>query len=228
MTELSRDPNAYIRPCPSKGYLGGVTANAYEIILLLEYAKYDYVLIETVGVGQSETQIVDLTDLVLLLVPPANGDELQGIKRGIVEIADLVVVNKADGELLKSAQRTQSEYESALMYMQPLSQHWFPRVLLCSSFNNEKVENVWNNMQEFRTVMEQHSEFSRRRSEQQRSWMWKQVSEELINRLMHNETAMNEIASIEQRVELGQISPRMAADAILDLYRFQSASQNKH
>ena len=151
MNELARSENAFVRPSPSQGFLGGVTANMYEIILLCECAGYDRVLVETVGVGQSETQVADLTDMVLLLVPPAGGDELQGIKRGIVEVADLIVVNKTDGNLIPVAKRSQREYQRALHLLSPpplvfekddpflrgkdLSslKPWYPDVMCCSS-----------------------------------------------------------------------------------------------
>lgn len=218
MTELSRDDNAYIRPCPSQGYLGGVTANAYEIIMLCEYAKYDIVVIETVGVGQSETQVVDLTDMVVLLVPPAGGDELQGIKRGIVEVADLIVINKADGSLLETAKSTQYDYSNALHFMKPSSPSWYPQVLLSSSVTKEPIKHVWNTMQQFEQVMTASGELQKKRAQQRKTWMWKQVSEELLNRLLHNDNNMQQILKIEDAVENSVISPRFAADQILNLY----------
>ncbi|KAG2378673.1 hypothetical protein C9374_007821 [Naegleria lovaniensis] len=227
MIELSRMEEAFIRPSPSLGFLGGVTANMYEIISLCEYAGYDNILVETVGVGQSETLVADLTDMVILVVPPAGGDELQGMKRGIVEVADLVVVNKADGDLIYVARRARGEYRSALHYMRPKYPGvYYPEVVLCSSRRENPMEetkfpvsNVWEKALAFRKVMNEHGLIEKKRQEQRKTWMWKQVNEELVTRLLHgDETTSKFITGIQNYVEQGEMSPRLAADCILQKF----------
>lgn len=227
MIELSRMEECFIRPSPSLGFLGGVTANMYEIISLCEYAGYDNILVETVGVGQSETLVADLTDMVILVVPPAGGDELQGMKRGIVEVADLVVVNKADGDLVFVARRARGEYRSALHYMRPRYPGvYYPEVMLCSSRRDNPMEEnkfpvsaVWDKALNYRKVLTEAGLIDQRRKEQRKTWMWKQVNEELITRLLQSDESTSLfISSIQDLVERGEMSPRLAADKIL--YRF--------
>ncbi|KAL9652351.1 hypothetical protein ABK040_012007 [Willaertia magna] len=226
MVELSRMEECFIRPSPSQGFLGGVTANMYEIILLCEYAGYENILVETVGVGQSEILIADLTDMVLLIVPPNNGDELQGFKKGIVEIADLIIINKADGNLINNARRARGEYNSAIHYMKPLYPVWSPEVILCSSRRenpmeetNYPVSNVWNKALQFKHVMGENNLIEEKRKEQRTKWMWRQVNEELITRLYHSDESIQDfITHVQERVALGELSPRLAADKILQRF----------
>eukprot|EP01027_Heterolobosea_sp_BB2_P014153 GEZU01020367.1.p1 GENE.GEZU01020367.1~~GEZU01020367.1.p1 ORF type:complete len:508 (-),score=84.08 GEZU01020367.1:93-1616(-) len=218
MHELSRDPNAFVRPSPSRGHLGGVTAETYEIMILCETAGYDIIIIETVGVGQSETQVADLVDLVLLLVPPAGGDELQGIKKGIVELADLIVVNKSDGNLLPAATVTKSEYKHALQLLRPKSRHWSPKVLSCSSVLKQNIDTIWLEMGEFRKTMEKCGELVAQRENQRKRWMWKQIHDELLYRLHKDPVISQKIAELQNQVTAGTLSPRTAADQVMSTF----------
>jgi LAO/AO transport system kinase len=244
MIELTGHEEAFIRPSPSQGFLGGVTANMFEVITLCEAAGYDNIIIETVGVGQSETQIADLADMVLLLLPPAGGDELQGIKKGIMEIADLIVMNKADGKLIKTARRSGREIASALHLYAQRKSAWQPRVTLCSSLVQApdtvlstkdkeeepipKVSDVLNLISEFKSSVVKSGEFVQRRVDQRKTWMWKQVNEELITRMYHYPQVKDAISSLQKQVDNGTISPRIAAATILDVFvKNYSANNNQ-
>ncbi|RKP35816.1 ArgK protein [Dimargaris cristalligena] len=154
MPNLSRNTNAYIRPSPNRGTLGGVARNTHQSMLLCEAAGYNVCLVETVGVGQSETMVADMVDMFVLLVPPGGGDELQGMKKGIMEIADMVLVNKADGDLLNAARRAQIEYTSALKFMHHRFSSWRPPVLPVSSMQKEGLKEAWSSMLKFKNEFE--------------------------------------------------------------------------
>jgi len=216
MSELANHPNAYVRPSPSGGFLGGVTANTYEIILLCEMAGYNIVIIETVGVGQSETQIADLADMVAVLVNPGSGDELQGIKKGIMEIADLLVVTKADGDLKKPANVTKMQINHALSLQMPPSEHWTPKVLTASSVSGEHIPEIWHLMKKYKETMKSVNEFEKKREDQRIKWFWKQLHEELIVRLGQFPEVKNAMKDLQQQVKIGEISPRIAAQDILN------------
>jgi LAO/AO transport system kinase len=233
MIDLTGKEEAFIRPSPSQGFLGGVTANTYEVVSLCEAAGYDRIIIETVGVGQSETQIADLTDMVLLLLPPAGGDELQGIKKGIMEIADLIIINKADGKLINSAKKSTREIESALHFYTMRHSAWQPRAMMCTSLTQAslnpaqekkdlesipKVSDVLKVIDEFRTIVTSSSDFKKRRAEQRKSWMWKQVNEELITRMYHYPAISEMMVQLQNNVGKGLLSPRIAASRILDRF----------
>lgn len=153
MTELSRNDNAFIRPSPSSGSLGGVARNTNDAIVLCAAAGYDVILVETVGVGQSETMVADMVDMFTLLVAPGAGDELQGMKKGIVELSDMILVNKADGELAAAARMAQIEYTSALKYLQPSTQGWTPQILPVSSHANTGITEAWDSMKEYYKIL---------------------------------------------------------------------------
>jgi len=226
MVELSKNPNAYIRPSPSRGTLGGVTKNTSETILILEEAGYDIILVETVGVGQSEVAVESMVDMFTLLANPAAGDELQGIKRGIVELSDLIVVNKADGDLLPKARQAQFEYLSALRYSQPKSALWRPRVLACSALSGQGLEEVWDTMYDFWKSLEENGELTKRRQQQRVDWMWRLVNDELDHRLHDSPTLTQVLPSITQQVKEGTLAPGPAAEAILTKL-FQGSYQPK-
>lgn len=171
MIELSRRDEAYVRPSPSRGSLGGVTSRTNEIILLLEEAGYNIILVETVGVGQSEIAVESMVDMFVLLTNPTAGDELQGIKKGIVEIADLVVVNKADGDLVPKARFTQYEYMTALKFVRQKTEKWKPKVLTCSALKKEGLDGVWNTIHTYWKSMEENGEISKKRQYQREEWM---------------------------------------------------------
>lgn len=210
MAELSRHPSAYIRPTPSGGTLGGVARRTRDVIRLVEAAAYDVVLIETVGVGQSETAVSNLSDAFVLLVAPGGGDELQGVKRGIMELADIVVVNKCDGALEPQARSTLADYTSALRLIRPSSAAWTPVGLAVSSLSGFGVSEVWSALMQLREARESTGEFSARRTEQQSSWLWTEVAELLLDDLR----ADDRVAVIEGQIRSGQRSIASGVDEI--------------
>ncbi|XP_032873865.1 methylmalonic aciduria type A protein, mitochondrial isoform X1 [Amblyraja radiata] len=215
MIELSRDMNAYIRPSPTLGTLGGVTRTTNEAIILCEGAGYDIILVETVGVGQSEFAVADMVDMFILFISPAGGDELQGIKRGIIEMADLVVVTKADGELLGPARKIQAEYTSALKLLHKQSKSWRPKVMRVSSKYGEGFTNLWEKMTEFHTSLVATGELQIKRQRQQKVWMWNMIQENVTEYLCNHPAVRNQIPNLEEKVVRGDITPGLAADILL-------------
>ena len=209
MEQLSRHADAFIRPSPSGGTLGGVALHACEA------AGFDVVIVETVGVGQSEVAVRDLVDMFVLLVAPGGGDELQGIKRGIIEIADLLVVNKADGGLAPQAEMTRAQYQSALYLLRPLSIHWTPTVLAASAIEGTGVPEVWQAVSAYQKAMNEAGEITVRRSTQALAWMWAEISETLQARLRDSTAVANQLPDIEARVSEGTLSPTAAALQLL-------------
>jgi LAO/AO transport system kinase len=218
MPRLSRDPLAYIRPSPSGGSLGGVTRSTNEAITLCEGAGYDVVVVETVGVGQSETEVSKMTDMFLLLLPPAAGDELQGMKRGIMELADLVVVNKADGDLLPAARRLAADYTSALKLLNTSRKNklWKPSVLMASAVENTGIQETWDTVELFRTTMESAGELDKVRRTQRKGWMWSHVDYQLVARFRDWPGMAALAASVEEKVAEGAMAPGTATDLLLD------------
>jgi LAO/AO transport system kinase len=214
MEELSRRPDAFIRPSPTGGTLGGVARRTREAMLLCEAAGFDVVIVETVGVGQSEVAVSGMVDSFVLLIAPAGGDELQGVKRGIVELADIVVVNKADGDLEPAATRTAADYANAIHIVRP-SDGWSPRVLLCSALTGRGISEVWAAVGEHQEAIATSGDKDRRRAEQAREWMWSEVTETLLERLRGDEAVAALIAPLERDVERGVLSPAAAAHRIL-------------
>lgn len=219
MERLARSPEAFIRPSPSGGTLGGVARRTREAMLLCEAAGFDVVLVETVGVGQSEVAVAGMVDLFLLLLAPGAGDELQGMKRGIVELADLVVVNKADGELAAAAERTAGEYAHALGVVRPRTDVWAPRVLRCSALLGEGVADVWQAVEEHDATLRAPGLLAQRRAEQAREWMWSEVTESLLDALRADAAVAGLVATLEREVVSGATSPTAAAQRILAAFR---------
>ncbi|XP_007528520.1 methylmalonic aciduria type A protein, mitochondrial isoform X1 [Erinaceus europaeus] len=219
MTELSRDMNAYIRPSPTSGTLGGVTRTTNEAILLCEGAGYDIILIETVGVGQSEFAVASMVDMFVLLLPPAGGDELQGIKRGIVEMADLVAVTKSDGDLVVQARRIQSEYMSALKLLRRRSVVWRPQVIRISARTGEGVTEMWDKMREFQDVMLASGELAARRREQQKVWLWNLIQESMLEQFRRHPAVRAQLPLMETKVLSGALAPGLAADLLLKAFQ---------
>ncbi|XP_007189433.1 methylmalonic aciduria type A protein, mitochondrial isoform X1 [Balaenoptera acutorostrata] len=219
MTELSRDMNAYIRPSPTRGTLGGVTRTTNEAILLCEGAGYDIILIETVGVGQSEFAVADMVDMFVLLLPPAGGDELQGIKRGIIEMADLVAITKSDGDLVVPARRIQAEYVSALKLLRRRSGVWRPKVIRISARSGEGITEMWDTMKEFQDVMLASGELTAKRQKQQRVWMWNLIQENVVEHFRTHPTVRKRIPLLEESVLSGALSPGLAADLLLKAFK---------
>ncbi|XP_049626828.1 methylmalonic aciduria type A protein, mitochondrial [Suncus etruscus] len=219
MTELSRDMNAYIRPSPTSGTLGGVTRTTSEAILLCEGGGYDIILIETVGVGQSEFAVADMVDMFVLLLPPAGGDELQGIKRGIIEMADLVAITKSDGDLIVPARRIQAEYVSALKLLRKRSQVWRPKVMRISARSGAGIVEMWDAMQEFRALMLASGELVARRQRQRKVWMWRLIQENVLEHFRAHAAVREQIPTLEKRVLSGSLAPGLAADLLLKAFR---------
>nr|XP_060634863.1 methylmalonic aciduria type A protein, mitochondrial isoform X1 [Anolis sagrei ordinatus] len=222
MTELARDMNAYIRPSPTRGTLGGVTRTTNEAILLCEAGGYDIVLVETVGVGQSEFAVADMVDMFVLLLPPAGGDELQGIKRGIIEMADLVAVTKADGDLVVPARRIQAEYVSALKLLRKRSKVWRPKVMRISAKTGEGITDIWDNMIEFRELMLTSGELLTKRKKQQKVWMWNVIQESMLYHFRNHSAVRDQIPLLEGKVVSGILSPGLAADLLLKAFKEKS------
>ena len=213
MTELARANAAFIRPSPTGGRLGGVARRTSEAIRLCEAAGYDHVIVETVGLGQSETAIAGLVDLVLLLVPPGGGDELQGIKRGIMETADLLAVTKADGSRLEEASRTAAEYQHALRLMRPASAAWVPVARIASALTGAGVPELWAEIERFRERAGPDG-LALRRAEQAAQQLSAEIEEELKTRLV--EAGLRErFAELEREVRAGRLMPRAAAKALV-------------
>ncbi|XP_058923358.1 methylmalonic aciduria type A protein, mitochondrial [Kogia breviceps] len=219
MTELSRDINAYIRPSPTRGTLGGVTRTTNEAILLCEGGGYDIILIETVGVGQSEFAVADMVDMFVLLLPPAGGDELQGIKRGIIEMADLVAITKSDGDLVVPARRMQAEYVSALKLLRRRSGVWRPKVIRISARSGEGIAEMWDAMKEFQDVTLASGELTAKRQKQQKVWMWNLIQENVVEHFRTHPAVREQIPLLEKRVLSGALSPGLAADLLLKAFK---------
>lgn len=219
MIELSRDMNAYIRPSPTSGTLGGVTRTTNEAIVLCEGGGYDIILIETVGVGQSEFAVADMVDMFVLLLPPAGGDELQGIKRGIIEMADLVVITKSDGDLIVPARRIQAEYVSALKLLRRRSEVWRPKVIRISARSGEGITEMWDTMREFQHQMLASGELAAKRQTQHKVWMWNLIQENVLEHFKTHPSIREQIPLMERKVLSGALSPGRAADLLLKAFK---------
>ena len=219
MERLSRRTEAYIRPSPAGGTLGGVTRRTRETMIAVEAAGFDVVLVETVGVGQSETAVAEMTDMFVLLLLPGGGDELQGIKRGIVELADLILVNKADGDLAPAAQRAAVDYSHALKFLHPRSAYWEVPVETCSAINDQGTARAWELIESYRDAMSTSEEFERRRASQARSWLWSETSAGLLAALREDAVLHAQMEDLEAAVMAGEKSPSMAAEEIIEVFR---------
>jgi LAO/AO transport system kinase len=220
MTHLAADPNAFIRPSPTAGTLGGVAARTRETMLICEAAGYDVVLVETVGVGQSETAVADMTDFFLVLLMPGAGGELQGLKKGVIELADMLAVNKADGDNVARAQAAAAEYRAALHILTPRSPHWTPSVLTCSALTGDGIPELWEKILEHRERLTVASEFSARRREQQVKWMWAMLEERLFARLRTDPALKSKLPRIEAQVAAGKLAPTAAVEEIAAMLDF--------
>ena len=218
MERLSRNSRAFIRPSPTAGSLGGVARRTREALLLCEAAGFDVILVETVGVGQSETAVAELVDMFLLLLVPGGGDELQGIKKGIVELADLLLINKSDGSLKDDARRAAAEYRGALQLLRPVNPKWTPKVQLCSALEGTGISEVWQTVAEFRRLFTESGGLSAKRARQAKGWLWNEVSESLMMTLRQNQEVAQQIPALERAVSAGQITPTAAARQLLQAF----------
>jgi LAO/AO transport system kinase len=218
MQHLAADPAAFIRPSPSSGTLGGVASMTREAMVIMEAAGYDVVLVETVGVGQSEVSVASMVDTFLLLALARTGDQLQGIKKGVLELADVIAVNKADGPHEKDARAAASELAAALRLLRDPGAAWRPPVRTCSAQQGTGLGQVWEDIQRHRSVLESSGELSRRRREQQVNWTWDLVRDQLLARLHEHPEVRAIVPALEQRVRDGSVTATTAADQILKAF----------
>ena len=214
MTRLATDPNAFVRPSPASGTLGGVAAKTRETMLLCEAAGYDVVLVETVGIGQSETTVADMIDFFLALMLPGAGDELQGIKKGLVELADMIAVNKADGDNINRAKAAAAEYRAALHILNPRSPNWSPPVVTYSALTGDGIAGLWEQALAHRERLTQSGELATRRREQQVKWMWAMLEDRVFARLRSDASLRAKLPQIEAAVAEGKLSATLAVDEI--------------
>jgi LAO/AO transport system kinase len=217
MERLSAEENAFIRPSPSGGTLGGVASRTRETMAVCEAAGYDVIIVETVGVGQSETAVASMVDFFLVLMLAGAGDELQGIKKGILELADAIAINKADGDNLEKARRARREYENALHYLSPASPHWNPPVLTCSALNSVGIEEVWSTVMAHQRKLEAVGELQAKRRQQSLAWMWTLLEEGLKERFHQHPAVQRRLPEVIAAVQRGECAPTRAASDLLFL-----------
>jgi LAO/AO transport system kinase len=217
MARLATSNRAYIRPSPASGTLGGVAAKTREAMLLCEAAGFDVILVETVGIGQSETAVADMTDFFLALMLPGAGDELQGIKKGLVELADMIAINKADGDNIKRAQHAAADYRSALHILNLRSEHWHPPVETYSALTGDGIAKLWQKILDHRTAMSASGDFAARRRDQQVKWMWSMLEQRMLARLRADASTRAKVKKIEADVADGRLTPAVAAEQMLEL-----------
>ncbi len=219
MHNLSVNKNAFIRPSPAGDTLGGVARKTRETIILCEAAGFDVILIETVGVGQSETVVKSMVDFFLLLMLSGAGDELQGIKKGIMEMADALVITKSDGDNTKNAKMAAREYKNAMHLFPPNENEWIPQVETCSSYTNEGVAEIWDTIESFRNQMITNGHFEKTRNEQDKMWLIETLKEMLLNDFFLNPKMLTELKVMQNQVEKGELSPFLAAEKIYQSYK---------
>ena len=218
MDVLGRRGDAFVRPSPSGGVLGGVARGTRAAVLLCEAAGYDVVIVETVGVGQSESAVADAVDMFVLVLAPGGGDELQGLKRGVVELADVLVVNKADGALEPSARKLALDYRNALSLLRPRSGAWKPEVMLASALGGDGVAEVWEAATRYRAALEGGGEIALRRAAQAKAWLWREVTESLTDSLRGDPALAGLAERLEHQVSAGALTPGAAAERVLAAY----------
>jgi LAO/AO transport system kinase len=218
MPQLVKDPNAFIRPSPSGDSLGGVARKTRESIILCEAAGYDVILVETVGVGQSETAVHSMVDFFLLLKLTGAGDELQGIKRGIMEMADAIVINKAEGDNIKRAEKARSEFERALHLYPPKENNWTPKVLTCSSISGAGIPEIWELISEYQSKNKTAGYFSGKRKSQNTYWFHQTVESLLKQQFYGQKAVVKAMIPLQAEVENSTISPFRAAEKLLELF----------
>ncbi|MCP4976905.1 MAG: methylmalonyl Co-A mutase-associated GTPase MeaB [Maribacter sp.] len=219
MEELANLEDAYIRPSATGDTLGGVTNKTGETMLLCEAAGYDVILIETVGVGQSETAVHGMTDFFLLLMLSGAGDELQGIKKGIMEMADMVVINKADGDNIKKSEMARRQYQNALHIFPQSDSGWSPVVTTASAIKNIGIDTVWNEIEKYKTLVEKNGYFNKNRNNQQIKWMYNNINEELKQLFYGSKNIAKHLSNLEQEIVTSKISPVKAAQLIIEEFK---------
>ncbi|MFT6579772.1 MAG: LAO/AO transport system kinase [Alphaproteobacteria bacterium] len=218
METLGKHPSAFIRPSPAGGTLGGVARRTREAMIVCEAAGYDVVIVETVGVGQSETAVKDLTDLFMLLLLPGGGDELQGMKKGIVELADIILVNKSDGDMEAAARHSALDYSNALKFLRPVSPNWSVPVDNCSALTGAGIAEAWTTVLNYQSVMMTDDALTARRGQQARNWLWTEVGDALLAAL-HSHTDIRDLSrDLEAKVARGELTPSMAAQQMVRMF----------
>ena len=218
MDSLARRSEAYIRPSPAGKTLGGVTRRSREALILCEAAGYDVIIVETVGIGQSETLVSEMTDMFILLLLPGAGDELQGIKRGVMELADLILINKADDDLLTLARRAEAEYRNALRLLHQRSPDWKVDVKLCSARDGNGVIEAWETVIQHRKILYASGQLTKRRAAQAGDWMWLEVKDSLLTAMQNDEEVRQQLPVLEAAAIEGRIPPTTAAQQLLDIF----------
>jgi len=225
MPRLAQDDNAFIRPSPTSGTLGGVTKTTRETMALCEAAGFDVLLIETVGVGQSETAVAGMVDFFLVLMLPGAGDELQGIKKGVIEIADMIAVTKTDGDNVERAQLAASEYRAAFQILTPVSPNWSPPVITVSARENSGIGNLWDMIEQHRTKFTKSGELKAKRQDQAVRWMHDMLEERLRARLRADKAVSRRMSELENEVRLGKVAPTLAVEDIVELIGLNPAAK---
>lgn len=218
MATLAGRKEAYIRPSPAGATLGGVTRRSREALILCEAAGYDVIIVETVGIGQSETVVSEMTDMFILLLLPGGGDELQGIKRGVMELADLILINKTDGDMLKLAIRTESEYRNALRLIHPRSENWKVAVQLCSARDGDGIIEAWKTILQHQTLISSSGLLLKRRADQAKRWMWLEIKNSLTTAFKNDRKIQKQLPVLEAAVEDGKTPPLRATQDLLDIF----------
>lgn len=227
MGELAADANAFVRPSPSAGTLGGVARATRETIVLMEAAGFDVVLVETVGVGQSEVTVAGMVDCFVLLTLARTGDQLQGIKRGVLELADLVAVNKADGEHADEARKAARELRGALRLLTPADAVWKPHVLTCSGLTGSGLDDLWEQIRAHRSALDDAGELAEKRRRQRVDWTWQLVRDQLMTDLVRDPQVREVLDEVEQCVRDGEVTAGMAAERILKAFRGRRADSTE-
>ena len=218
MERLSLEQQAFIRPSPSSGTLGGVARRTRETMIVCEAAGFDTIIVETVGVGQSETTVASMVDFFLVLMLAGAGDELQGIKKGVLELADAIAINKADGNNIEHAKKAKIEYEKALNLLTPSSKIWSPPVLTCSAVTLDGIDEIWQTILDHRKKLESSGELADKRRKQALDWMWALVEEGLRDRFYRNSDVEKSLPQIIKAIEKGKTAPTIAAYTLLNLH----------
>jgi LAO/AO transport system kinase len=218
MSRLSTDPNAFIRPSPTGGTLGGVARATREAILVCEAAGFDVILVETVGVGQSEITVSEMVDFFLVLMIAGGGDELQGIKKGVLEIADMIAITKADGDNEARARITASDYQHAMRIVTPASPTWTAPVITVSSLQNKGLDTLWAHIQNHKKLLTQSGEFEGKRRAQMLRWMWAMVEDRLMTTLRSEPAVKTLVPALEKDIGAGKLTPALAVERILKAF----------
>ncbi|MBM7620997.1 LAO/AO transport system kinase [Bacillus tianshenii] len=219
MEQLARHPQAFIRPSPSSGTLGGVHRKTRESILLCEAAGFDVILVETVGVGQSEAIVRDMVDFFLLLVLTGAGDELQGMKKGIMELVDAILVNKADGENAAKAKKSAEEYRQILHFLQPATEGWETKAFTCSALYEIGIDQTWKTINEFLETTIASGEFDNRRNEQKKTWLYTSVKSQLEMMFFQNDEVKKQLPIMEEEIREDRISVSVAVNRLMEIYK---------